>query len=225
MLGANRGFLRINSTVKVTFDGNSLVHGLFDGTPTFPDQTMLLPPLKGSGASYVNLGIGGQSTRQMNGLDGGSSADVDASWDATKTNILVIWEATNSIAFYGRTVAQGVGDMIAYITARKSLHPWRVVMLTTIPRYQMGNDAQLVQWNQIARNNYRAWGVDVLVDVRAPGSVFNFDGTVAANFQATQLLWNTPDTWVHLSDQGTAVIAGMTAAGLRRIPARPPVVA
>jgi hypothetical protein len=215
-----RGMLRPSGTVKLVFDGNSLM------ASQMPSKVAALSPLVGSGATYVNLGIGAQTLRMMNGLDGGSADDVNGAWEAGKRNVLVIWEASNAIAYFGRTVPQGIQDLIDYIAARRTLHPWQVVLLTCIPRFQpnqggtYGHDVDLVEFNRRARLEYRSWGVDVLADVRAPGSVFDFDGTVAANFTATQSLWAEGSDWVHLSDAGYAVVAECVAAALRRLPAR-----
>jgi hypothetical protein len=208
------GLLRLSSTTKVVFDGNSLM------ASNMPAKVAALPPFVGTGATYVNLGIGAQTLRMMNGLDGGSADDVNAAWESGKTNVLVIWEASNAIAYYGRTVPQGIQDLIDYIAARRAVHAWLVAVLTCIPRFQTGNDGLLVEFNARARREYRSWGVDVLIDVRAPGSVFDFDGTVAANFVATQPLWAETSDWVHLSDAGYDRIAENVAAGLRRLPAR-----
>lgn len=219
--------LRMSAAVKVTYDGNSLVAGAGASVP-MPSQVAALAPLAGSGATMANIGVSGQTLRKMNGLDGGSAADVDGEWSSGRRNVLVIWEATNSIHYFGRTVAQGVQDLVDYIAARKAAHPWQVVLLTCLPRFQAdqggvyGKDTQLVAFNARARAEYRSWGADVLVDVRAPGSVFDFDGTVSGNFDSTQSLWAETSEWVHLNDAGYAVVAKWVAAGLRRLPGRAP---
>lgn len=217
-----RGLMKPSSALNVVWDGNSLVagSGASGSSKYLPAQTMALAPLVGSGATSVNCGVSGQSFRMMNGLDSGSAADVDAAWASGKYNVLVPWEITNTIAFYGRSVAQCVQDCIDYIAARKAVHPWRVILPTALPRYG-ASDALLVQFNALARANYRAWGADALVDIRAPGSKFDFDGTLASGFQATQSLWSDTSAWVHLNDAGYAEAAlNHFAPVFRRLPVR-----
>ena len=209
--------LPLDENVKITFDGNSL---LVYGAPTMPALVATLLAARGRAPETQNVGVSAQSIRMLAGFDGGDASDVDAAWAPGKTNVLVVWEATNSIAYYGRSLADATADLTAYITARQAVHPWRVVLMTCLPRYETGNDGLLVAWNTLARMHYREWGADALVDVRAPGSPFAFDGTVAANFQATQRYWAETASWVHLNGEGNAVIAEMVVEALERLPAR-----
>lgn len=200
--------------INAVCDGNSLVFGVGATVPMPAQLLTKLATVSGITPTAPNVGVSGQSTRQMNGLDGGSSADVDAAWVAGKNNILVAWEGTNSVAFYGRTPAQGATDMTDYIAARRAVHPWWVVLLTTLPRFETGNDALLRDYNTLAKANYLAWGADVLVDVRSAGSPFNFDGETSTGFVATQSLWFETSNWVHLNDAGYAIIADRVASAI-----------
>lgn len=211
---------RPSSNTNIVFDGNSLVFGQGALVSNMPTRVMATAPFVGSGAAMANVGISGQSWRMMNGLDTGSVSDVDGAWVSGKFNILVAWEATNSIAYYGRTVSECVQDCVDYIAARKAVHPWRVVLLTTIPRNN-ALDSSLRAWDALAKANYRAWGADVLIDVRR--ELLNFSGENDASFSSTQPLWSEGAApWVHLTDAGYQMVANWVAEGLRRVPGRAP---
>ena len=209
-------------TSKISYDGNSLltVQGTTGGQ-TVPVQAAGIAPL--IGAAYGSVAIGGQTTRVMDGLDGGSSADVDALFDATKTtNILVVWEFTNSI-YYSSGVDGAALAMKNYIANRLAAHPtWKIILLGTLPRYQTGNDniaglnASLLAINTRAASLYAEWGAAAFIDVRPPGGPFDLPDFSLATFERTQTLplWATDDTagtHVHLDNAGYAYIAGLIA--------------
>lgn len=222
--------LKFTSAVNLVFDGNSLFFGEGATASQFrvPDQVMALAPVAGSGATRTGSGnpVSGQTWRQMNGLDGGSTADVDGAWSAGKTNILIIWETTNSVYNGGRTGLQAAQDCADYIAARKALNPWKVVLLTTIPREQGSNqtdrdakNAQLAAADNFMRGNYRAMGADVLCDVRVAGSPFAFASYLPSDFTAAGDVWKAGESpRIHLNDSGYSVIAGLIGSSLRRVP-------
>jgi lysophospholipase L1-like esterase len=216
--------------VNIVFDGNSLFSGVgASGSGTYlPTQVAGIAPMSGSGASYSNKGVSGQTWRQMDGFDGGSSSDVDAAWVNGKTNILVTWETSNSVFNTGRTAAQTIVDAQSYINNRLTAHSgWKIVLMTTLPRQISGNQTLTNTNNAINetvdayfRQNYRAMGAKALVDIRAGNSPFNFTGYTNTDFSAS----NTDSLWyealggrVHPNDAGYAVIAKMIANTLRRL--------
>lgn len=213
------------STTNVVLDGNSLVAGTGSSVPAYnlAGQVASLPPISGQ-LSITNLGIGGQTTRQMNGMDGGSSADVDAAWVSGKTNVLLVWEGTNSIYGGGRTASQAYQDMADYCAARLALNPWLIVIINTLPR-QIGNpvaedamNAKLVDYNAQLAAGYRSMGARAVVDVRQAGSPFAFTNYSQASYDATVDYWKNPEyIKVHLSDTGYSVIAGYVASQLKRL--------
>lgn len=214
-----RTYRRWDSSLNVVFDGNSLVSGVGASSGhTLPDQVMGLAPVTGIGASYSNLGISGQTWAMMIASD----ADVDAAWATGKTNVLVCWESTNAIFVDGDSAIVTASYAAGYVQNRRIAKNWdAVVMLTTIPR--SGSTAQcqaLVDSDDILRRNWRSYGIDALVDVRAGSSPFNFLGDNSANFTAQQGLWNETSGWTHLTDSGYAIIAAMVADTLKRIPYR-----
>jgi hypothetical protein len=215
---------------NTVWDGNSLFAGVgaSSGANRVPEKTGSLAPLAGTGSTVVNLGVSGQTWRQMDGLDSGNAADVDAAWVAGKTNILIVWETTNAVFNAGRTGIQAAQDEAQYIADRKAVHPWKVVALTTIPRQNAdaqatldAKNAELVAADNYMRRNYRSMGIDVLVDLRAPGSPFAFANYLPTTWDAQAGLWNEASGGrVHLSDAGYLIVAQMVASGLRRIPIR-----
>lgn len=227
-----RPTLRYSSSVNIVFDGNSLVYG--DGaTVPLPQVVAGRAPISGSGAAMTNLGIDGQTWRQMDGLDGGSSADVDGAYAPGKTNILIAWETTNAVCNTHRSATETIGDLTSYIANRKAVHPdWHIVLMTTLPRQagsQLGTDqasidtanATLNAVDDHLRAHYRALGAQALVDVRAPGSPFRFTSYTPADFDATATYWSEASgSRIHLNDTGYLLVASMIALTLRRLSAR-----
>lgn len=216
--------LKPSSTVKVVFDGNSLVQGVGAATTPLPTAfASLVPGL----ASVSNLGGSGRTWRMMNGLDGGSSAAVDAAFDGSKTNVLFAWETTNSVCNVGRTAAQTIQDATDYIAARRVAHPgWRIVLLTSIPR-QTGNAMTDRTASNVAMTtvdaaflaNYRAMGADAVINVRRPGSYFRFADYSDASFASDPngYWYEAAPGRVHLVDSAYLLIAGWCREALRRV--------
>ena len=213
--------LKASAAVKVVFDGNSLVQGVGATSTPLPAAFASLVP---GVASVSNLGGSGRTWRQMNGLDGGSSAAVDAAFDPAKKNVLFAWETTNSVFNAGRSAAQTIQDATDYIAARKYVHPgWRIVLLTSIPRQPglAGNQA-MASVDAAFLANYRAMGADAVVNVRRQGSYFNFADYTDATFA------NDPNGYwseaaggrVHLRDPAYQLIAGWCREAFKRLRAR-----
>lgn len=201
------------ANTNLAFDGNSLVAGVGSTGPAayLPAQTMALEPLSSAHSSWQTKGIGGQTWRQMNGLDGGSSADIDSAWVEGKTNILIAWETTNAIYNTARTVAQTAQDLADYFLARKALHPWLTVMICTIPRGGDSRNLQLLQVDALVRANPAAYGVDRLVETRFAGSPFAMPDYNVATYDALSAgLWDPSEypNHIHLRDQGYALVSG-----------------
>ena len=213
--------LKPSSAVKVAFDGNSLVQGV--GATSTPLPTAFASLVPGV-ASVTNLGGSGRTWRQMNGLDGGSAAAVDAAFDSAKTNVLFAWETTNSVFNAGRTAAQTIQDAADYIAARRAAHPgWRIVLLTSIPRQPgLASNQAMASVDAAFLANYRVMGADAVVNVRRPGSYFNFADYADATFA------NDPNGYwseaaggrVHLRDPAYQLIAGWCREAFKRLRAR-----
>lgn len=221
-----------DAATTVTCDGNSITNGDTHTTGTaahYPNQLAALAPISGQ-FSCLNLGISGQTTRMMNGLDGGSTADVDAAFIPGKKNILIAWEGTNS-ELNGRTGTQWAQDMADYVAARIAANPgWIIVLMTTLP-YILSNHSQ-AQTNQenadievannIMRANYRSWGAKAIVDLRDVGSPFHLPDYTLASFEAAGVvdLWSKVEgagNHLHLYDTGMAYVAARCAGVLKRL--------
>lgn len=219
--------LKYNSGVKIVWDGNSLVQGAGATVETnAPSWAASYAPLAGSGAITINRGIGGQTIRQMNGLDTGSAADVDSDFDVSKKNILIVWETRNQIwgngASTAKTWQEVMTETTAYIAARRAAHPWHaVVLLTALPSFGTTAQATSIESaNTYMRSNFRVMGADILVDVQHPTSPFKFRGDSALAFQLTQSLWSETSTWTHLNSDGYQIVARLVSNGLRRVRAK-----
>lgn len=223
------------ATTKVGCDGNSITSGQVWTTTPYPSQLAALAPISGQ-FSVSNLGVSGQTIRQMNGLDGGSSADVDAAYATGKKNILFAWGGTNDIDpnVANLTGAQAAQNLADYITARLAAHPdWYIVVMTCLPFIYSGwstatsaaVNAQVDAFNAAILANYRTWGARACLDLRAAGSAFDMQGDYSlANFNASVRapMWANEATGkhIHLNDTGAAYVAGLCAAVLKRVPAR-----
>lgn len=246
------GSIVFDSTLNLVFDGNSLVAGQ-GGAQNIPRCAAKTAPISTStavnflpdatalagsptnkwqsdkGVIVRNLGINGQTWRQMNGLDGGSATDVDGAYDTTAgiQNVLVAWEWTNAICNSHRTVSQVVQDATDYVTARRAAHPWAKIFTgTALPRMNSSTDQSIVdsdnslidQVNAYLLANYKAIGFDGVFDVRTSGTYFDMGGdyTIAhfnAMASASGTYWATSasgdgSTHVHLNSDGYWYLTG-----------------
>lgn len=203
--------IKPGSGVKVTFDGNSLVSGV--GASSFPLPTAF-SALAGATA-ISNLGISGQAWNDLVN----NATDVDAAWDASKTNVLFAWETTNSVFNNGSTVQQVITLATNYAAARRAAHPdIRIVMITSLPRetgVTVTDQANRTERNQANdavdayfRQNFRAAGYDAIVDIRRPGSPFILPDYTSASFAVENGMWaEGAGTRVHLNDTGYQWVA------------------
>lgn len=225
-----RKALKASSNVNLVFDGNSLTYGTGStGGQSLAVQTMAKSWAAGSGATMSNVSFAGRSWGDL--ISNGSA--VDSAYVPGKINVLVVGETTNSVFNTSSTAAQAVASAQSYINARLAQNPdWRIVLVTTIPRQtgpqvaanQTALDAAnavLVAADNIMRATYRKMGAVALVDVRSPGSPFNFTGYTPADFSAVANLYAEADgSRVHLTNAGYSLWADMIDLALRRLPQR-----
>ena len=216
-----------SSATNVVWHGNSLVAGVGStGGQTLPVQVAALAPMAGSGASTVNGGVNGQD---WGGMQSTAASVVDAAWVSGKINVLLLWETTNSVFGYLKTASQTQTLIADYVAARKAVHPWTVLHLTTIPRAGGGNvtdqtardnlNAVMASVDTYVKANYRGMGIDAVCDVRQAGSPFAFANYLPATFDAIGSLWSEgTGAQIHLSNAGYAVVAGYVAEAMRRLP-------
>ena len=238
------GFPKLKYTtagVNVVLAGNSLIVGY----GTTANSNAIGPQLKAM-STLNNLvtplmrGVSGQTTRQMNGLDGGTGlAALQSSWVEGKVNVMIVWEYTNSIFNTGnnRTGVQAAQDMADFIAARLAEHPWRIVVMTGLPRFQItppagttidSLNAEMNIANQLMRDNFRAWGAVALCEMRGTGTLFDLPNYAFSTFDALQ--YNGVSPWtsttydaagnhIHLSDTGYTIPSIALNNTLARLPA------
>lgn len=210
------------ANTQVVFDGNSLVFGVGStGGLNLPVQQAALAPIS-AGLVITNTAVSGQTINDMRTR---GPTFVDPTFDSAKSNVLILWEGTNSISNSPvRTGLEAIADMTAYIAERRAANPaWKIVLLTTIPRYFMNGitvplgNAQLLVYNNYILANYRAMGADAVVDVRA-NTVFVYPA--GATSMPSYMTPYSSDGHTHLNNAGYALIAAMVAPVLRRLPKR-----
>lgn len=219
--------LRPSSAVKYIVDGNSIYANGSGGLP-MDIHLAANAYFSGTVAVFAGCAIAGQTWRQMTGLDGGSSADVDAAMDVTKTCVLICAEGTNSIGNAGRTALQAQQDCTDYIAARRAA--WlakggaakklRVVLCGAPPRdgTSGARAASTTEYNNLCAAAYKAMGADVFVNYRIGSSPFNHSGSDPGPFIARQDLWTETTMWLHPNSAGRVIMAQMIIDnGLRRL--------
>lgn len=218
-----------SGAINLVFDGNSITRGQ-GATNAIHNLTACVarrtPYVGTSQPALQNLGVDGQTWRMMDGLDAGSSADVDAAWTVGKTNVLIAWEGTNSLQA-GRTVLQAVGDATTYLANRQAANSWDVrVIATAMPRGQAdvasgtiaGMNALIDAWNTYIRANYIAMGFTHLIDVRTGNSPYNFNSYTAGDFTAAApYYYQTDAVNTHPNDLGYSCLSSIFSDALSLI--------
>ena len=202
--------IKRSTPIALAFDGNSLGAGY--GNPAIAPLAQAFTLLSASFSDLVqnNVSVSGQTTREMNGLDGGSAADVDAAFVPGRINFLFVWEVTNDVIRNSATAATAAANMQSYVQNRMAKNPWRIIILSTLPRQDSAGTTQaaidatnatLLAADAIIRKNCRAWGARGFIDVRCEGSRFRLENFSTA-FSRNDDLWLEP-----------AIVAGATSGG------------
>lgn len=245
--------LVFDSTLNLVLDGNSLFAGVggaqniprclamiapiatstsvaFSPAPTVVSTSPSLKYRSSKNILVTGVAVSGQTWRQMNGLDGQPSSDVDGAYDTTAgvQNVLVAWEWTNAVTGASkRTLTQVIQDATDYAAARRLAHPWlKIVTGTALPRMNSGADQSIVdadnalldQVNAYLLANYKAMGFDGVFDVRKAGTYFDMQGDYSiAHFNAmaaaSGTYWTSSDPvsptvqHIHLNSDGYWYIA------------------
>ena len=225
-IGGYRRHQFADATDKITMDGNSLVFGYRNPGPgnTIAQQVVSQSgsPLYGSGITITNLGVSGQTWAQMlTGLP---------SYTSGKTNWVIAWEGTNSIA-NSRTAQQALDDAAAYVTAVKGVNAAiRMVGITCLPRQGQfapwgtiaAFNAELDSYNALLRQHYADIGFERLCDVRQSGGVWDMGGDysdssfASCDTRAGGTVWlEGSNSRVHMTDFGDGILAGYLGTTLR----------
>lgn len=206
------------AAVNIMFEGNSLVAGAgASAGKKLPEQLSLLAPL--SGIPVKNFGIGGSTWEDNISMTARSKA-VDDWYVSGKTNVLLLWEGTNTAANTSAYTGNDIGEKARrYVAARKAAHPdLKIIMLNTIPRHGLsvsyngdyvGLNNTLIAFNNYLSANWQDMGIDVLVDTRA-SDVFVFSGTQYISPKMSPYVGDL----VHCNDAGYGLIAQMCADAL-----------
>jgi lysophospholipase L1-like esterase len=215
--------IKIGASLNLVCDGNSLTAGTggYPWPSGLREQYPEFYPM-----TFRNIAQPGHTTLQL------AQHGADSFWVDGMTNVLVVWEGTNSIAV-NRTAVQAAQDMADYIAARLAAHPWRIVVGTCLPRQTAAGqtettalNAALDTYNGLLRANYRAWGAKALFDVRSAGSAFNPVDYSMSSFEALAAntgYWTAGETnnHIHLSSAGyTHLIPNFIIPAIKRLPAR-----
>lgn len=223
IMGGRSGLTFSSDKVNIVFDGNSLVFG--DGSTggqTLTVQLAAMSPINGQ-ISITNLGVNGQTTSQMRS----AATDVNGAWVEGKTNILVVWEGTNHMNF-GASALTAYNETVNYIADRLALNPWKIVLMTTLPRRNQGAtqdqtdtyNAKMDDYNARLLANYKTIGAVGIVDVRKSGSPFLLPDYLTTTFQSSSLApyWASEGPKnIHLNNAGYGLVAGYVAQELRKI--------
>jgi hypothetical protein len=213
--------LRFDSNVRVTVDGNSI----YAGFSTASIASLLVSRTALSGATFVSTAISGQTWRQMDGLDTGSSADVDTSIaTAGKINILVCGEGTNAVD-PAKSNLDGPGVVSAvttYIANRKTANSKVfVVLCSALPRGPF--DASNVAINTALNFSDAAFlanpsgvGAHRYANMRGYPA-FSHNGFTLANFEAFSAAWSDSPNYVHPTLMGVAAMVDRIESALLAI--------
>jgi hypothetical protein len=205
---------------NAVYDGHSCMAGQGGGGVTISSLLNAMPTL--GGGTWTNVAIAGQGWPEMIA----NPTDVDSAWVAGKTNVLLLWEHVNTMYFHGYTPQQTADSMRQYIKERRALHPWLVVLLSAYASQPSSNsywtrqgvlEAGLVVDSIIAANP-AYYGVDMLVNLREKGSIFDMPDWTDASFAAMGDVWFEPLGGVlHLNPNGYAAVARLVEKRLQNL--------
>lgn len=205
------------SKYAMTFAGNSIADPAY-GSDLVPQLNAMAPV--SNKFSITTRAHAGYGFTQLESV----ANEVDVSFVNGRINFLIIFELTNTIYNDGKTGLETCAQLAQYIANRKALHPWRVVVMTGLPRGSLfggtwdvtTGEQQMKICNAYLRENYRAMGAIACVEARRAGGPFDFtDASNGSNFPAA--LW---DDRTHPNHAGRTYLAQYIADVLKRLPAR-----
>lgn len=207
-----RGPLRINSSLNIIVDGNSIYSGNYTAIATL---LLSSTPLSGTGATAVNCAASGFNWSTLSG----HVSSVSAAYAAGKTNVLVVGETTNSIANGGgRTAAEAWSDCLSYVAAVKATRPdMRIILCGSLPARPAGDgtkNAAMVAWDALALAGYRAAGISRFVNFRAT-TPFNVTGDVSGDYPTTY--WDADQ--VHPKDAAKTIMCDLMGRAIASLSA------
>ena len=226
-----------NATARIACQGNSLTIG--DGVPfqSGQDYVTVLQGLSAVNSQFTirNDGSSGQITSQM--ITTAQGTFYDNIYTAGKTNIVILWEGTNSIGraapYGGLTGVQAAAEMQTLVSTILSKHSdYIIIILTALPQMNFNySTAQVMQYiddyNAIIKSDYRSWGAKAVCDVRQAG--YPWAALSASNYSTPAFedmgaggagpYWKAAETThLHLNNLGYAKIAEMVNTTLLKLP-------
>lgn len=166
--------LRERGVINWVIDGNSIYSFEYGTTiAAYFSQTRIF----GADDRVRSYGVPGQSWNTMLS----NHQDIDSAFDSNASqNVLIAAEGTNLLTNFGLSVADAWQITVNYVQSVKEVHPgWHIVLPNILPARRYDNEtandifnARVDAWNALAAANYKDAGIDVLVDYRYEGSVF-----------------------------------------------------
>ena len=191
---------------QILFDGDSLTAGS-GATDPYPSQLMRGLPAE---IKWRNLGKGGRCIEEMLGT---APARVDALYDPRLgRNVVVIWGGSNDLALLLHSAKVVYQNTVDYCLGRRSVG-FTVLVLTILPRsdrFSENFEPRRQALNRMLRTGWPGFA-DGLVDVAADPQI----GSAGAERDHRYYV----PGFVHLNNQGLAVVAGHVLDGLLRLEA------
>ena len=201
-----------NTQINIVGVGDSLTYGANGsngGTPQAPRMAAISDAI-GPTSVVSNTGVPGQTITQMISQ---YSSQINALWQAGKTNILLLQGGHNDYGG-GATVSQVISRLTTFIATAKAAHSWQVV-LTTEPPAANGSYGVLFDSqkrgaaNSIIRATWAAMGANAVSDVAAD-SLIGMDGQ---EYNATY--YNSDH--IHFTDTGYRRWGSIDAQAILRL--------
>lgn len=185
------------------------------GTATDTTYPAVLARALGPAWHVRSLGTGGWN---FGPLTGEAPAKIDPLFDPRLArNVLIIFGGTNDLGGAHESAETAFGKLTAYCRARKSAHPWRVLVVTppvaAYPSvYPADFDTQMVRYGALIRCGWRSFA-DGIVDVQADPRLG------APGAERNPVYFNGRD-FTHLTDAGYAIVGRDAASAVTRLSAR-----
>ncbi len=225
-----RGFwggrkVALDSSCLIVTHGNSITYGTGSSdaaTRSWPGLLAASPLFGGAGVSINKQGVHGQGWGTMLGTEGVPNG-IDNLYDPARTCILITQEGTNAMRELGQMTARQAADACwTYWRNRFLLHPeWLGVVWTVLPTFTSDGvvsaaavNLRINEYNDIMRHEWKQNGLSACIEMRGPGSVWDYSGTVEQDYRDRQAYWAESSFFTHPSDAGYRRMADTMAAGL-----------
>jgi hypothetical protein len=176
-------YLTIDSSVHIHMDGNS-IWASQAGLPTMDQLAPWTSFVAATGCTLTNSSIAGQTWADM----AANITDVNASWNAAKTNVLICGETRNTLANGTTTFATCKANALTYIANVKAAHPgWIIVLMGSLPSDGVPTatfNATMIDVDEYMRNNLAEFSAAKFIRYRDL-SFYAGDGLSRQGFMST----------------------------------------